>query len=157
LSGKNFLKFYYDNSFNIKNFIFDIKKEKFYKANICLFFVKKFFQLDILLWNLHFFTSVYESRLYINNNVINVNFSLKPSNYILKNGDVISFLNTKNIAFNFNINLSKISKISKFFPFIEVDMYTKTIIIIKNFDEIDPSEICFFMNVYIDSNFFRYS
>ena len=99
-----------------------------------LYLLKPIFRLDILLWSLGFFHSVYEARNYIfsKNIFLNSNKSPQPGN-ILNSGDIISLLNFKK-----NLNFKKIIQKKKFFKkqfyfFCEIDYYTKTIIIINDF------------------------
>jgi UDP-glucose 6-dehydrogenase len=75
---------------------------------------------------------------------------------ILKKGDLISFHSYKNNS-NFHLNsiLNKIYSNPRFCSFVEVDFYTKTIIIVKDLEELTQDDFNFLVNEYFDLKKFR--
>lgn len=137
LQNKNLLYSIYDNSIKFKSFKKKNLKTVLKKNLILNYLIKPQYKIDILLWNLHFFSSIYHARQKISNKQVLVNNVSIKANTMLKKGDIITFKfwNKQNDLF-FNTFLKKYSLNEKFFPFLEVDYYTKTIIIVKNFDEL---------------------
>lgn len=134
LELKRYLDILSDVKFSIsyyKKFLSNQTNSLFFTKNLVFnFLIKKFFRLDLLLWKLKIFSSPYESRQYIKNNVILVNNKSSYEAYFLKKGDIIKFksfslLNYKNKILN--------NKGSDFLQsFIEIDYYTNCIIILKD-------------------------
>ena len=114
--------------------------------------IKKFFRLDLLLWKLKIFSSPYESRQYIKNNVILVNNKSSYEAYFLKKGDIIKFksfslLNYKNKILN-NKGFDFLQS------FIEIDYYTNCIIILKDLNTFSIED--FFLILYNQSINLKY-
>ena len=86
------------------------------------------FRLDILLWRLQFFKSPFQARQSIVNNEVFINNKKVYGNSILKKGDVISFSETKKIALS-DSNF-------KLLPYVEVDYYTKNIVVLMNWQDL---------------------
>lgn len=105
--------------------------------NNVLYLLKPYFRLDILLWSLGFFNSVYESRNYIfsRNIICNKNQKVQPNN-ILNTGDIVSIIPFKNDLTLKNINRKKRYFKKQFHFFCEVDYYTKTIVIVNDISNI---------------------
>jgi len=105
-----------------------------------LYLLKPLFRLDILLWSLGFFNSVYEARNSIFSKNIGLNLNKHPQpNNILTTGDIVSFLSfNKNLTFK-KINQKKFFFKKHFFFFCEIDYYTKNIIIVNDFSNIIKS------------------
>ena len=103
-------------------------------------FIYHTFRLDLILWNLKFFTSVYQARQFINDGKIFVNNKQVYGGVFLKSGDIITCsLNLKN--FNL-IKTSFFNQIGNYFMHrVEIDYYTKTIIIIKGFYECNIEDL----------------
>jgi len=142
LQNKNLLYSIYNNSIKFKTLKKKISKKALKKEIILNYLIKPQYKIDILLWNLYFFSSIYHARQKISNKQVLVNNLSVKSNTFLQKGDIITFKswNKKNDLF-FNRFLKKYSLNEKFFPFLEVDYYTKTIIIIKNFDELSFEDL----------------
>ena len=109
----------------------------------CLhFLIKPKFRLDIILYYLNFFKSISLAYEEIKNKKVYVNNSIVYPNYFLKCGDIITFnTDITNIIFNLKYN---------FCSFLEIDYYTKTILIIKNFDELSENDICIINTKYFE-------
>ena len=126
------------NSFYYKKVIRQFKKNFLIKNFIVNGLIKPFYRLDILLWKLNFFKSSYQSNQYIlNKNVLLNEIPIKHCIF-LKKGDIISL--KKSINGNFNKGNKNI------FSFAEIDYYTNTIIILKDFDELNFDDFFFFFN-----------
>lgn len=123
---------------------FKVKTKERSKNNVISFhLVKPLFRIDILLWYLKFFHSSYECRQNVNNKVILVNEKNVKSNYFVKKGDVLTFKN----KIDNSKNLSKYSSFRKnyvknriSFSFLEIDHYSKTIIIIKDLKDLTADD-----------------
>jgi ribosomal protein S4 len=105
--------------------------------NAVLYLLKPNFRLDILLWSLGFFNSVYESRNYIfsRNILLNANRNPQPNN-ILNTGDIVSLIPfRKDLSFK-KISAKKIYFKKQFYLFCEIDYYTKTVIIVNDISNI---------------------
>lgn len=120
------------------------------------FLIKPEFRIDILLWKLNFFSTVFQARQSVNNGEITVNNLSVLSNVYLKKGDVVLF-DTKNStklyntkAIQTNISISEI-----FSTFVEIDYYTKTIVILKNYDELSVEDLYVLINNYYDLKKFK--
>lgn len=91
------------------------------------------FKLDILLWYLNFFRSLYEARQYIFIGGVLLNGKKVSPNCTLKRGDVITFdykfFNWK--KYSLKNNFYRYVKTSNYLTFVEADYYTKTIVVIK--------------------------
>lgn len=132
-----------------KNFEFVYKKK----------FVKIFFKIEVLLWKLHFFKSTQEAVQNILHGKVLVNgLKVKP-NYFLKKGDIVSF-NTvfKSESFsNRRVLKSKFFIRKSLYPFIEVDFFTKTVILLKDETELSNKDMlllipfCFNVQKLLDS------
>ena len=114
------------------------------------------FRIDVLLCNLNLFLTVYQARQSLNNNEIKVNGKFVFGNYFLKKFDIISF--TKNIPSTLISREKIVSKYSSnnyFFSFVEIDFYTKTIVILKDFNSLVDSEVSFLVSDRVDIKKFK--
>ena len=138
----------------LKKQIFSAKnlnnKQSFFKQ-----ILKTEFRIDILLYKLRFFKSSFETRKFLNENLIKVNGRTIKGNYIVKIGDVIT-LNHK-LKLEYKHNLKRLKKTFLLYNFLEIDYFTGTIIILRSFDKMPESEFCFFFKNYFDIYKFRYS
>lgn len=140
LQTKKYILSLYDNSIKIRlNHKIKSKRELF-----CFHYMKSLFRIDILLWYLFFFTSSAEARLFLNSRGILVNNRPVKSNYFIKRGDIISlesfseYIEEKNSYFNIAI---KFKRYRVFFPFLEYDYYTNSIIVLKDWNELSFNDI----------------
>ena len=105
-----------------------------------LYLLKPLFRLDILLWSLGFFNSIYEARnsIFSKNIFLNLNKRPQPGN-ILNTGDIISLmLFKKDLTFK-KIIQKKIFFKKQYFLFCEIDYYTKTVILVNDFSNVIKS------------------
>jgi ribosomal protein S4 len=102
--------------------------------------VKPEYWIDILLWKLRFFNSSYEARQQIYNGVILLNNKNILGNVYLKSGDIITFKNF--FKLNIELNNKYFLNNQKIYSFVEIDYYTNTIIIIKDFFELELNDLC---------------
>jgi ribosomal protein S4 len=100
---------------------------------------------------LNFFASSYQAREAVNNKQIWVNNKNVAGNYYLKKGDVIS-LNTQFLlsAILFNKSLHNF-----FLTFVEIDYYTKTIVVVKDLNELSLEDLYIVISHYFDLKKFR--
>ena len=97
------------------------------------------YRLDVLLYRLNFFASTYEARKYISLGHILVNEkSCLKYNYIAKKGDIIRIVHVKPILSEL---LTRKQQILHFNSFLEVDYYSKTVIVVKNLAEITSLDL----------------
>ena len=155
---KKFVLSSFDNAVNIAFF----KKEVFKKQNNfskdilinCL--IKPKFRIDLLLWNLNFFRSAFEARQAINNGEILINSKKVLGNTFLKKGDVIEFFTKKSEAKpNLTAVLAKTLLNDHIYPFVEIDFYTKTIIVLKNIEELTLDDLNILIPEYCDIKKFK--
>ena len=107
-------------------------KENFYFINK---YLVNEYRIDIILYNLQFFVSLYETRQYIKNGFVLVNNKVIHSeNNNIKSGDII-FLSKKII-----IKPKILNKELKF-SFLEVDYYTQIVVILKNIKNFNHKDI----------------
>ncbi len=147
LKSKQLLYQIFLDSFNFKLFrkiVLSEKKRKNIKLNVLLsLFLKIEYRIDVALSKLFFFSSLLEARNYIKNGNVLVNNKKVVQNYFLKEGDVVQIKNdslnsTKKI-------LSRNKKTSYFHTFFEIDYYTKTFIVLKNFINLSNLDTSLFL------------
>ena len=103
--------------------------------------LKPEFRLDILLWHLNFFESSYQARQAINERKVRVNEKSVAGNFFLSKGDVVTMANCKNFkALDLNQKIDKNSVSDIIFPFVEVDYYTNTLIVIKDLKDLTEDD-----------------
>lgn len=122
---------YFDNGFSIAFF-----KKRFTKNTrkayvISSAFACPEFRVDVLLWRLKYFNSIYLAQRGIKTNQIFVNNKCINSNFFLKQGDVLKTCFNK--FYSFKKILAKRFKVIFIPSFVEVDYYTNTVIILKNY------------------------
>ena len=94
-------------------------------------FLKLEFRLDILLFRLKFFNSMFAAEMFLRgNNILYNGKTIKSSNIFLRKGDVITF-----IKFPYTFNFKNITN-QILFSFIEIDFYNLTITILKDFNDL---------------------
>jgi len=146
---KNNINIYFDNNFKSKFWKKLLRDKKSLNKQtlflLCLVYPE--FRLDILLWRLDYFKSPFQSRQAINQNLISVNDNFVSGNYLLKKGDVVKILTNK-------IEVS-ISNSIKFFPFVEIDYYSKTIVVLCNWNDLKFEECFYFINQLFDLRKFK--
>ena len=147
----------FDSAVNINSVKKQILTKKNKSKEIFLHgFLRHEFRTDILLWRLNFFSSSFSARQSINEGEIRLNNKIFLSNKILKKGDLISFESYKeDSSFCLSSILNKIYSNPRFCSFVEVDFYTKTIIIIKDLEELTQDDFNFLVNEYFDLKKFR--
>jgi len=150
---KNKILLKFENQFNFKFF------QKIYKNNsdiqeILLNVVcKPLYNLFILLRELNFFISSYECREAIKNNKILINNKevVLKRNIFVKGGDII--LVQIDFAKSPSIKRNSIIGQTSILTFLEVDYYTGTIIITKDYDALDEEDLYLLMKDYIDTHY----
>lgn len=139
LQTKKYISSLYDNSVKVAwN-----NDEKFRKNSICNVIAKPMYRVDILLWYLNFFSSAAASKQFINSKKTFVNNKVVGSNYILKQGDMLSFDLPGCIeSFNSYRNIkSKFLKSRHLFPYLEYDYYSNTFLVLKSWNQLTENDL----------------
>ena len=114
--------------------------------------IKLEYRLDIFLYKLRMFPSLYKARSEIQKGNIYVNnVKIVKYNYTLNKGDIISFSESLNFDFK-NLSRSTLHR-SRILSIIEFDIYNKNIIILKNFSELTQEDFSSFNLSYINLNY----
>ena len=104
--------------------------------------LKPEFRLDILLWRLKFFNSSYQASQAIAEQKVAVNNKFVQGNFFLSKGDIIVFC--PNFKLN-NLNFHKKEDKTLFSRLvstsIEVDYYSNSIIILKNWEDLGKEDL----------------
>jgi len=146
LKTKQLIYQVYRNSFNFKFFRNYIKSKKtsFMSRvkSMSILLMKIEYRIDILLWRLNFFSNTVEARSAILSGDVLINNRKTSHIHFLKEGDtvrILSFIHLKEIA--------KLQKKTKFFySFIEIDYYTKTLVILRGVDTLNYQDFSPFLN-----------
>jgi len=121
---------YFDGQILLKNLktLFRVKSRLFSDIQL---FIKPEYRLDIVLWRLKFFSSVYLIKYAFKKNLILVNFSVIKQSIYLQKGDIV------NVKFNtfskIKNNIETFLKIPHLYVFIEIDYYSQTFVIVKSY------------------------
>lgn len=156
LEAKNLLNCAYESTVKTKFIYKNIDKTLIRKNLITNLLIKPQFRLNVLLWKLKIFSSSYESKQVINNNLVLINGTSVKSNYYVKKGDIISFKLDVEKKFFFLNSVKKYSLNESFLTFIELDYYTKTIIVLKNCHELDYQDFPFVIDEYLNTKRLSY-
>ena len=148
---KRYLMNSYDSSIKTAFLKKGSEKKKTVKSLLLNFLVKPVYRVDILLSRLHFFYSLYQTRQFIKYGIILINGKKVDISYVLKKGDVISFnlkkmykhLKFKEISTNFLNN-------NAIYSFIELDLYTNSLVILKDIDELTQGDLNLLVTDYFD-------
>jgi ribosomal protein S4 len=105
------------------------------RHNILNYLIKPYYQINILLANLHFFSTPFQASQEIFNKNVLVNGKNIQFNISLKKGDVITFSRKSSFRY-FKCFLQSYSFDNSLFSFVEVDYETETVIVIKNLSEL---------------------
>jgi len=143
LKAKQLIYQHYKDSFNFKLFKKLLLKEKNknnLKLNILLtIFLKIEYKIDIALFKLFFFSSSLEAKKFIQEGNILVNYKKTSQNYFLKQGDIVSI--NKSSTYSTRKILKQTKRTSFFHSFFEIDYYTKTFIVLKDFNSLSYSDV----------------
>jgi hypothetical protein len=112
----------------LKNYLKKPRSRSFSLASI---FIRPEFRLDILLWRLKIFSSVFFIKLALRKKQITVNGCFENFDFYLKKGDVIRF--SQNKIYNLKKHFLKYFKVVFIPSFVELDFYTNTVVILKKF------------------------
>lgn len=100
-----------------------------YEEQYLISVIKPFFYLEILLWKLGAFSSIYAVLQFMKSGLIFVNGNAIFNSVLIKKNDVISF--------DFKISfLNNIQPKTLLFGLVEIDAYTQHVVLLKNFNEI---------------------
>lgn len=138
-------------SYTINNVKKSVKKEKQYKKLIYDYLIKPEFRIDILLYNIGFFTSPYFARHEINNGTVLVNSKPIMSNYYVKRGDIISINYYPLLNSEFLSNYySKFPDNNRIYSFVEIDYYSGKIVVLKDYKLLSAEDIYLISLDYIN-------
>lgn len=129
---KNAVRKYFDGQFSLSYFKKAFKKPQTRCFSISSVFIRPEFRLDVLLWRLKIFSSVFFSKMAIRNKQVTVNGLNKNFDFYLVKGDVIKFSQVK--TYNLKKYFLKYFKVIFIPSFIELDFYTNTIVVLKSFN-----------------------
>ena len=148
---KRYLINSFDSSTKVSFLNKNIKKDVSVKYLLSNFLVKPLYRIDVLLSRLHLFYSVYQTRQFIKDGIILVNNKKIDINFILKKGDIISF-NSKKLYkhLNFEEISSKFLNNDAVYSFIEVDLYTKSLVVLKDINELTLADLNLLITDYFD-------
>ena len=130
---KNAVKKYFNGQFSLSFFKKLSQKHRTRTFTISSIFIRPEFRLDILLWRLKIFSSVFFAKRAIRNNQISVNGLTKNFSFYLVKGDVIKFSPIK--IYSLKKHFLKYFKVIFIPSFVEFDLYTNTIVILKSFNQ----------------------
>jgi len=156
IETKNLLHSFYESNISPRDTSKNLKKTLIKKNLVSNVLLKPQFRVDILLWKLNFFASSYESKQFINNSRVLINGVCVKSNFFLKRGDVISFNSDSESKRYFFNNIKRYSLHENFFTFVEVDYYTKTVVVLKNYYDLDYQDFSLIINEYLNTKRLSY-
>ena len=139
LNIKTYICSLFENAININFFKKNLLlKNKFFLKNIFLYnLVYPNYRLDSFLSKLKIFTTIFQAQQVINSGVVLINNKKVSSNYFLKKKDIVSFNNgTFFDCFFFRSVIKSFSHSQQLFSFCEFCAYTKTIVIIKDINNL---------------------
>lgn len=157
LKFKRLISQIFDNS--VKNSFFkkELKKNtgKSFDEQFLKVFIKPLFKVNILLTKLLFFKSVYEANQSLGNNRILLNGKFANSNQFLKKGDIITFKKISSKSFSRIFSVLKLNSFFIFFyNFIEIDHYSKTIVILKDYSSLSKEDTHIIYKNYLNLKYF---
>ena len=136
---KSSVKKYFNGQFSLSFFKKLSQKHRNRTFTISSIFVRPEFRLDILLWRLKIFSSIFLSKKAIRNNQISVNGLIKNFSIYLIKGDVIKFSQTK--TYSLKKHFLKYFQVVFIPSFVEFDLYTNTIVILKSFHQFNNANL----------------
>lgn len=111
------------------------------------------FRLDILLYRLRYFRSTSQASLLINSKFIKVNLKCVKGHFLLRCGDIVTFDSQINLL----SNLRSIQKSIIFKRFVEIDLYSSTIVVLSSINDIRAFDFLTFIQRPFNLNRFQYS
>lgn len=148
---KRALSSFYDNSFSTATFkkFIKVKNTKLLLTLFINSLVKPLFKLDVLLWKLQFYNSIFEAKQAIVTNKILINLNFNKTKTWVAKGDIIQVNDLKKIYSN-----SGLLFLNSFF---EIDYYTNTIIVLKDPSDATKQDFIFLLRNFINmKKFFDY-
>ncbi len=140
LHMKRCFLFFYDFRFKLSNFVSEFKKQKLRKYTFSLFFIKPEFRIDIVLWRLNFFLSVYAARHAIRSRKILCNFLYITKIFFINFGDIIQ-LNFVLCKYSFFKAIKRLLIYSLVPGHFEVDFYAGLIVCIQAYSQYSLSDV----------------
>lgn len=116
-------------------------------------FIKPEFRADILLWRLNFFPSIHSARIAFRRGLVLVNGCKVLFNHYVKRGDVVLV----NIETNFQLVTNSKIRGVHFCPFVEIDYYTNTVVILYDASSLPKNSFSLIVrerfNSYVQKNY----
>jgi len=139
LKAKKYIQSAFDNSLNFERETFSGEKIEYLAKSL----VKPFYRIDILLWYFNYFSTTYQAIHQIRNDIVLVNEKSVCSNFYVAKGDIITFSDKGLLKIKDTIlkNKDKYWINNLYFTFLEIDYYSNTIVVIKDFDELSSDDL----------------
>lgn len=150
---RRFLLNSFDSAIKLSNLKKKVKpsSSKITKSLLLNYLIKPLFRIDILLSRLHFFSSSYQASQFISNGLVKINGKKVKPNFFLKKGDIVTLdLSTFHNNLKFSTIFSRFLNNNLFYSFVEVDHYTKTLVILKNLDDITDDDLSLLITDYFE-------
>lgn len=121
--------FFYDFGYALSFFQKKVKLKaaRYYKFNIL--FIKPEFRVDVLLWRLHFFSSLYAARHALLGGFIKKNFQALYKTSFIKSGDILMLEKTSYSYLKHTLRYLNFSLVPSF---IEVDYYCNSLVCVMS-------------------------
>ena len=141
---KNSIFLLYDKAISVAYFKSVLKNSSLSSTlrNMYLYMLlKPEFRLDILLWHLNFFDTSYQARQAINEGKVRVNDKSVAGNFFLSKGDVVTVISSSSSkALDLSQKKKKSTVSNMVFPFVEVDYYTNTLVVVKDLKDLTSDD-----------------
>jgi len=134
-------------------------KSTFIKNVFTSFLVKPYYRVDILLWSLSFYSSAFLARQELRRGHILLNGKAMQRNNFLKKGDVLTLgvsLTDEQVLFFSNRTKKYFPNIT-IFTFLEIDYFTKTIVILKHVEDLSLNDYCFLVTDSVQLKSLRFA
>ena len=131
----------FGNSLNIKYFKNQLKERR---PSIIKLLVKPLYRLDVLLWKLRFYPTIKKAQQQIKCQKVLLNNKRIKKVCLLKRGDIIRVLD-KDVVLKKNF-----LKTFFFFHFCEIDPYSNTFIILKDYKSITQEDLSLIYPEFVD-------
>jgi len=131
LQMKRLFLFYYDFSFKLSSFVSDFRKVKLRSYALSLFFIRPEFRLDVVLWRLNFFFSIYAARHAVYSRKILYNFKFIRIIIFVTFGDIF-LLDTKRCKYFFLRAAKRFLLLSLVPGHFEVDFYSGLVLCVHS-------------------------
>lgn len=150
VSAKLLVSHIYNNSVNVNSLY---KKAYSLKSRTDLirhYLIAPLFRVDLVLYNLNFFASSAQACQFINSRAVLVNGCTINRNRYLKRGDLVTFDNNYVFSKDLPVYFNKHALNTAALPFVEFDIYTQSLIIVKNVEDLSTEDFFLICNEYLN-------